>query len=81
MRLDGGKRGFHVAQVGDRELTRSTRSSTYMSGAGGQTTLIMPSHDLVVVRLGHDNGEDAMGPSLGQAMPLLLAAVPPHEPP
>jgi CubicO group peptidase (beta-lactamase class C family) len=50
----------------------------YMSGAGGQTTLIIPSHDLVVVRLGHDKGEDAMGATLGQAMPLLLAAVPPH---
>ena len=50
----------------------------YLSGAGGQVTLIMPSHDLVVVRLGHDKGEDAMGPSLGQAMSLLLAAVPQH---
>jgi CubicO group peptidase (beta-lactamase class C family) len=50
----------------------------YMSGAGGQVTLIMPSHDLVVVRLGHDKGEDAMGTSLGQAMPLLLEAVPRH---
>ena len=28
----------------------------YMAGAGGQTTLIIPSHDLVVVRLGHYKG-------------------------
>ena len=28
-----------------------------MSGAGGQTTLIIPSHDLVVVRLGHYQGQ------------------------
>lgn len=48
----------------------------YMSGAGGQITLIMPSHELVVVRLGHDKGEGAMGESLGVAMPLILAAVP-----
>ena len=32
------------------------REAYYMSGAGGQTTLIIPSHDLVVVRLGHFKG-------------------------
>jgi CubicO group peptidase (beta-lactamase class C family) len=29
------------------------KEAYYMSGAGGQWTLIIPSHDLVVVRLGH----------------------------
>jgi len=29
------------------------KDAYYMSGVGGQTTLIVPSHDLVVVRLGH----------------------------
>ena len=29
------------------------RDSYYRAGAGGQTTMIVPSHDLVVVRLGH----------------------------
>ena len=33
------------------------RNSYYMAGAGGQTTLIVPSHDLVVMRLGHYRGE------------------------
>ena len=35
------------------------KSAYYMSGAGGQTTLIVPSHDLVVVRLGHFKGAQA----------------------
>ena len=39
------------------------RDAYYMSGAGGQTTLIVPSHDLVVVRQGHYAGaERAAGP-------------------
>jgi hypothetical protein len=33
-----------------------------MAGAGGQTTLIIPSHDLVVVRLGHYRGDAAGAP-------------------
>ena len=32
------------------------KEAYYMAGAGGQTTLIIPSHDLVVVRLGHFKG-------------------------
>ena len=38
----------------------------YMSGAGGQTTLIVPSHDLVVVRLGHFKGARRRRPELPQ---------------
>src|SRR5438034_9611875 len=34
-------------------------SSDLMSGAGGQTTLIIPSHGLVVARLGHFKGSTA----------------------
>lgn len=48
----------------------------YMSGAGGQTTLIVPTHDLVVVRLGHYKGEDHADQSLARALELLLRAVP-----
>ena len=33
------------------------RNSYYTAGAGGQTTMIVPSRDLVVVRLGHYKGE------------------------
>ena len=47
-----------------------------MSGTGGQTTLIIPSHDLVVVRLGHYKGSEAGGQSLKMALALLMEAVP-----
>jgi CubicO group peptidase (beta-lactamase class C family) len=48
----------------------------YMSGAGGQTTLIVPSHDLVVVRLGHYRGANAGSASFRKALALLMDAVP-----
>jgi CubicO group peptidase (beta-lactamase class C family) len=54
------------------------REAYYMSGAGGQTTLIVPSHDLVVVRMGHYSGAAAGGASLRKALALLLQAVPGH---
>ena len=47
-----------------------------MAGAGGQTTLIIPSHDLVVVRQGHYRGARAGGQALRNALVLLLDAVP-----
>jgi hypothetical protein len=52
------------------------KDAYYMSGAGEQMTLIVPSHDLVVVRLGHDRGEKAARPALKRALALLLEAVP-----
>jgi CubicO group peptidase (beta-lactamase class C family) len=48
----------------------------YMAGAGGQYTIIIPSHDLVVVRLGHYRGAGPGGPSLRNALALLMEAVP-----
>jgi CubicO group peptidase (beta-lactamase class C family) len=48
----------------------------YMAGSGGQFTIIVPTHDLVVVRLGHYAG-DALGiAALARALELLIAAVP-----
>jgi len=52
------------------------RDAYYMAGAGGQYTLIIPSHDLVVVRLGHYRGAAPGTASLKRALSLLLAAVP-----
>jgi hypothetical protein len=47
-----------------------------MSGAGGQTTLVVPSHDLVVVRLGHFKGSAPGAKAFARALSLLLQAVP-----
>ena len=48
----------------------------WMGGAGGQTTLIIPSHDLVVVRMGHFKGEAPGRASFRNALALLMEAVP-----
>ena len=52
------------------------RDAYYMSGAGGQTTLIVPSHELVVVRQGHYAGAGAGGRALRNALALLMEAIP-----
>ena len=52
------------------------KDAYYMSGAGGQTTMIIPSHDLVVVRLGHFKGEAVGNEDRDRALALLLEAVP-----
>ena len=52
------------------------KEAYYMSGAGGQTTLIIPSHDLVVVRLGHYRGDSAGDAGFDKALSLLMEAVP-----
>ena len=44
------------------------KDAYYMSGVGGQTTLIVPSHDLVVVRLGHYKGAVPGGRALRKAV-------------
>ncbi|CAA2104929.1 hypothetical protein VVAX_03004 [Variovorax paradoxus] len=51
-------------------------SAYYMLGAGGQVVLIVPSHDLVVVRMGFDKGEPAAAPSLRRALAVLMDGIP-----
>jgi CubicO group peptidase (beta-lactamase class C family) len=55
------------------------KDTFFMAGAGGQFTMIIPSHDLVVVRLGHFRGHDAGVKALDSALALLLEAVPSHK--
>ncbi len=50
-----------------------------MEGAGGQSTIIIPTHGLVVVRLGKYTGEEASQPALASALEILIEAVPEVE--
>jgi CubicO group peptidase (beta-lactamase class C family) len=52
------------------------RDAYYMAGAGGQTTLIVPSHDLVVVRMGHFKGGALGTEAFKRSLSLLMEAVP-----
>jgi len=60
---------------GDGELP-VPRDAYSMRGAGGQTTMIIPSHDMVVVRLGHYRGSTPSTASFKKALALLMEAVP-----
>lgn len=52
------------------------KEAYFMAGAGGQWTMMIPSHDLVVVRLGHYRGNTPGTRSFKQALALLMEAVP-----
>ena len=47
-----------------------------MAGAGGQLTIIIPTHDLVVVKLSHYKGSGPSGEALNDALAILMQAVP-----
>ena len=47
----------------------------FMNGAGGQYTFVVPSHDLVVVRMGHQRGGTAGAKSLNQSLSAIVAAI------
>ena len=51
-----------------------------MEGVGGQYTIVIPTHDLVVVRMGHFKGDPAVDASLAKALALLMKAVPQARP-
>ena len=60
---------------GNDRWTDIPRSAYYMSGAGGQTVVIIPTHDLVVARLGHRRGARIGAQGLNEALGLLRQAV------
>jgi CubicO group peptidase (beta-lactamase class C family) len=51
------------------------RDAYFMSGAGGQHTFIVPSHDLVVVRMGHQRGSAVGTKLLNQSLAALISAI------
>ena len=54
---------------------RAPRNAYYMAGAGGQHVIIVPSHDLVVARLGHRRGSRAGPAALNVALGKLIEAI------
>jgi len=60
---------FWINGKGDMPIPKE---SYYMAGAGGQKTIIIPSRNLVVVRLGHHRGDPIGGKSLNNALAKLM---------
>ena len=52
------------------------KDAYFMAGAGGQNVFIIPSHDLVVVRMGHFRGAPAGRKALNTAFTHLMQAIP-----
>ena len=62
----------------NRQLSLPVPEGSYaMSGAGGQSTTMIPSHGMVVVRIGKYTGAGAGGQALRAGLELLFEAVPP----
>ena len=51
-------------------------SAFYMGGDAVQRAFVVPSHDLVIVRLGHTLGAASAGPALNRALAAIVAACP-----
>lgn len=62
--------------VNARGVWRLPRDAFAFRGAGGQDTYVIPSRDLVIVRLGHFPGSRPGGADLERAHVLLMQAIP-----
>ena len=54
------------------------KDAYFMAGAGEQYTIIIPSHDLVIVRIGRYAGQRPGGRALKRLQALLMELVPPR---
>jgi CubicO group peptidase (beta-lactamase class C family) len=55
------------------------KTAYYANGAGGQRTFIIPTHDLIVVRMGHYRGDRPGMRALNASLAELMLAVPAHR--
>lgn len=67
---------FWVNGDGGHNLPETAYS---MRGAGGQSTTVIPTHGLVVARLGKYTGAGPGGDALDEAFAILMEAVPPLD--
>jgi CubicO group peptidase (beta-lactamase class C family) len=67
---------FWINGIGQWNLPRD---AYFMAGAGGQHTFIVPSHDLVVVRMGHQRGAAVGARLLNESLAAIVAAVEPDR--
>ena len=52
------------------------KEAYFMAGVGGQNVLMIPSHDLAVVRLGHFKGAGSSRAALNKALGILMEVIP-----
>ena len=52
------------------------KGSYRAAGQGGQTVTVLPAHDLVVVRMGHQSGGRHAGRTTAEAIKLIVGALP-----
>ena len=63
---------FWLNRIGTWNLPPETY---FAAGAGGQNTWIVPSQDLVIVRMGHMRGQRAAQRATNRALGLVMEAV------
>jgi CubicO group peptidase (beta-lactamase class C family) len=62
--------------VNARGVWKLPRDAFAFRGAGGQDTYVVPSRQMVIVRMGHFPGSRVGGQDLDRALALLMEAIP-----